>query len=138
MPIVEFALMTVGVLVIITCFLTAKTLFLIWVDLRKMLPVDDAGTSDEMEARSLPLEANQNPFAALNRVCRQIAAVYELSPREEEMLPYFARGKSCTSIAEELNIGTATVKTHSSNIYQKLGVHSRDELIMLVERRLLP
>jgi LuxR family maltose regulon positive regulatory protein len=32
-------------------------------------------------------------------------------------------------IAEELFLSPATVRTHASNIYRKLGVHSRSEAV---------
>jgi DNA-binding NarL/FixJ family response regulator len=78
-----------------------------------------------------------SPLEWLNGICCSIAFDYSLSKREKEILAYFARGKSNAAIAEELCIGESTVKTHSYNIYQKLNVHNRDDLITLVENRLL-
>ena len=44
-----------------------------------------------------------------------------------------ARGKDKQAIAEKLFISEGTVKVHARNIYQKLGIHSKQELIRLVE-----
>lgn len=133
----EFTLLIVSVFVIIFCLWTMRTLLFIWANIRKAQLADGVRCEEDVGSDDRPT-VMQDPFAPLNRACCQVATAYHLSPREEEMLPYFARGKSCTSIAEELHIGSATVKTHSSNIYQKLGIHSRDELIVLVERQLTP
>jgi DNA-binding NarL/FixJ family response regulator len=48
-----------------------------------------------------------------------------LTPRESEVLRLSARGLSGPEIARELVLSPATVKTHFSNIYEKLGVSSR-------------
>lgn len=42
-----------------------------------------------------------------------------------------ARGRSAAFIADELVCSPATVRTHMKNIYAKLGVHSKQELIDL-------
>ncbi|RDB63700.1 hypothetical protein C1878_02570 [Gordonibacter sp. 28C] len=91
---------------------------------------------DEEAPRAESFTEESESLVLLKDACRDIARSFALSKREEEVLSYFARGKSNIAIAEELHIGSATVKTHSFNIYQKLGIHSRDELISIVEERL--
>jgi NarL family two-component system response regulator LiaR len=49
----------------------------------------------------------------------------KLTDRETEVLRLLALGKANREIAAELYIGETTVKTHVSNIFQKLGVPSR-------------
>ena len=49
----------------------------------------------------------------------------DLSSRELEVLQLMARGLNNSAIAEELFIGTATVKTHVSNILSKMYVGNR-------------
>lgn len=49
----------------------------------------------------------------------------DLSSRELEVLQLMARGLNNSAIAEELFIGTVTVKTHVSNILSKLYVGNR-------------
>ena len=48
-----------------------------------------------------------------------------LTRRELEILELAAEGCSAPMIAEELLVGTATVRTHFRNIYEKLEVHDR-------------
>lgn len=43
----------------------------------------------------------------------------------------FVRGRSASFIAGEPVCSPATVRTHIKNIYAKLGVHSKQELIAL-------
>jgi NarL family two-component system response regulator LiaR len=50
-----------------------------------------------------------------------------LSAREIDVLRLLAAGKANKEIAAVLTIGEATVKTHVSNILQKLGVQSRTQ-----------
>lgn len=48
-----------------------------------------------------------------------------LSERELQVLAAFAAGRSIPQVAEELMIGTSTVKTHTQRLYEKLGVSDR-------------
>ena len=56
-----------------------------------------------------------------------------LSARETEVLAEFARGRSAAVIAERLFVSRNTVKTHLRRIYEKAGIHSRQELLDLLE-----
>ena len=62
-----------------------------------------------------------------------MALRYALTSREREMLGYLASGFSRRRIAEDLSISESTVQTHVNNLYTKLGIHKRDELLDLVE-----
>jgi two-component system nitrate/nitrite response regulator NarL len=60
-----------------------------------------------------------------------------LSQREHEILERTANGLSAPDIARELQISTATVKTHLRNIYEKLGVSERAAAVAEAMRRRL-
>ena len=70
----------------------------------------------------------------LEMVCHDVALRYGLSRREEEVLLLLARGRDAKYIENALFISNATVKTRRHNIYQKLDVHSRQELLNIIER----
>lgn len=65
--------------------------------------------------------------------CEEVAATYKLSRRETEVFTLFARGRSSSRIADDLYVSSGTVSTHLRNIYRKLDVHSRQELLDLIE-----
>ena len=52
-----------------------------------------------------------------------------LSQRETEVVLLAARGLSNRLIGQELHVSEATVKRHLANIYQKIGVRSRNEAV---------
>jgi two-component system nitrate/nitrite response regulator NarL len=58
-----------------------------------------------------------------------------LSQREHEILERTADGLSAPDIARDLQISTATVKTHLRNIYEKLGVSERAAAVAEAMRR---
>ncbi len=55
-----------------------------------------------------------------------------LTKREREIAILLSEGLSCPAIAKKLFLSLQTVKTHCKNIYRKLGVNSRYELIIVV------
>ncbi len=55
-----------------------------------------------------------------------------LSPRETEIFEYVGRGHSAVFVAKTLLISESTVYSHVRNVYRKLGVGSREELIQLL------
>lgn len=66
--------------------------------------------------------------------CSRLAYEHGLTRREEEVLALLAQGWSAARIEEALCVTNATVKSHTHAVYQKLGVHSRAELVELAER----
>ncbi|MFK4730734.1 response regulator transcription factor [Agromyces mediolanus] len=52
-----------------------------------------------------------------------------LSPRELEVLRLVAAGRSNPEIARALIIGEATVKTHLTHVFEKLGVNDRTRAV---------
>lgn len=68
---------------------------------------------------------------ALVARCAELGSAHGLSQREEEVLLLLAQGKTAGEIARELMIANGTVKAHVGHIYQKLDVHTRDELLAM-------
>jgi DNA-binding CsgD family transcriptional regulator len=55
-----------------------------------------------------------------------------LTPRERQVAGLFARGVSHKGIAEELGLSPATARNHLRNLYEKLDIHGRDDLVALL------
>lgn len=72
-------------------------------------------------------------MGSFRRACAAIGDMHGLTPRETEVFNLVAHGRNMAHIAESLVISRDTVKTHCRNIYHKLGVHSQQEAINLVE-----
>ena len=62
-------------------------------------------------------------------VLRLTAIGYGLSPREQEVVDWAVRGASTKQISQALYISEYTVKDHLSNIFDKVGVRGRRELV---------
>jgi DNA-binding NarL/FixJ family response regulator len=58
-----------------------------------------------------------------------LSASASISPREQDVLRLISIGCSNREIARKLSISESTVKTHVGNIYYKLNVNSRVQVI---------
>ena len=65
----------------------------------------------------------------------EICSEFRLTPRESEILQYLALGKSAKHIAEHCFVSPETVRSHTKRIYVKMGLHSRDGLMSLLDER---
>lgn len=61
------------------------------------------------------------------------ANTYNLSPRETEVMILIVKGYNAKHVQERLSISDHTVRAHIYNIYRKADVHSKQELIDLIE-----
>jgi DNA-binding CsgD family transcriptional regulator len=62
-----------------------------------------------------------------------LADEHEITGRNLEVLLLLVKGRSAARIEQELYMSRGTVNTHMRRIYQKLGVHSRQELLDLID-----
>jgi DNA-binding CsgD family transcriptional regulator len=63
----------------------------------------------------------------------EIAKRFNLTRREKEMIELVYKGCSNPEISARLNITTGTVKRHIQNIYKKMSIKNRYELIYLIK-----
>jgi DNA-binding NarL/FixJ family response regulator len=63
------------------------------------------------------------------------APLDQLTERELEVLKMAAKGMSNREIAQELTISVRTVQTHLTNIFNKMGVGSRTEAVVVGLRK---
>ena len=80
---------------------------------------------------SAPLRPESGP--TLEQRCAALSREAGLTRREEEVLGLLARDMSASEIEQALCVTNATVKTHTQAVYRKLGVHSRREIVGLVD-----
>lgn len=64
-----------------------------------------------------------------------IASEHNLTPREAEVMAYVFKGFNNAEIADELYISQNTVKHHIYNLFKKLEVSNRIELICLLQQK---
>jgi len=60
-----------------------------------------------------------------------LAGLKRLTPKEQELYDCYVAGLTTDVIMEKLNIKENTLKFHSKNLYSKLGVKSRKQLMEL-------
>lgn len=85
--------------------------------------------SDEAAATSIG-----SGLSTLDARCAVLANRHGLTPRESEVLRLLAAGNSQRKIADVLVVSLSSAQTYSKNVYRKLAVHSRQEVIDLVNQ----
>ena len=91
----------------------------------------ERGYADAPDEMSEPAGSIESLNAAALELLRD---TYDLSAREFEVVGEFSSGRSARYIADYLMLSEHTVKTHLRRAYAKLGIHSRQELLDLVDR----
>lgn len=96
----------------------------------------EGATASDAASEGAPLasedEADEGVPAEIAAYCQDLAIEYGLTPREAEILALVALGRSAKYISEELTVSYNTTRTHVRHIYEKLNIHSKQELIDLV------
>ncbi|MDO4290259.1 MAG: helix-turn-helix transcriptional regulator [Eggerthellaceae bacterium] len=93
-------------------------------------PTEPSATADDTsDANPSPAEPPRNVVSPTEAIARD----FNLSRREHQVLCYLSHGRNAAFIQQELDISIYTVKTHIANIYGKIGAHSIQDVIDLVE-----
>lgn len=92
-----------------------------------------AAASNTIRRRDRSLNLLSEMGAAGRRATRAILGPQSLTPREREVAELAGRGFTARQIADRLFIGTRTVESHLAHIYPKLGVESKQELVVRAE-----
>jgi two-component system nitrate/nitrite response regulator NarL len=77
-----------------------------------------------------PALPSRPPAAA----ARRGQPVYELTPREQEVLRRIVEGQGTGQMAKEMNIAHSTLRSYVKNLLSKLGTHSRLQTAALASR----
>lgn len=64
----------------------------------------------------------------ITTICDKLVEKKNLSRREAEILALILQGYTTLTISEILFLSKNTIKSHTANIYKKLGINSREEL----------
>lgn len=97
---------------------------------KPVLPEELVAAIDEVLKGQFALTKPAVPFLVqLVRQIGQVTCDKHLTPREEQVLACLFEGLADKEIASALGIGTATVHTHMNRLFDKMGVHSRHEII---------
>lgn len=83
--------------------------------------------STALSSSALSAGNNDEPLDKAHRIAQH----YGLTPREEEVCSYLIEGHGASFIGQKLYLSPGTIKTHRRNIYRKLGINSREELLEL-------
>ena len=79
-------------------------------------------------------EGKQKISESQKEICEYFAEGFrELTPTERKIYGLYIEGKTTAEIREKLNITENTLKYHNKNIYNKLGVSSKKELIKVAK-----
>lgn len=78
---------------------------------------------------SIAPAAKAAPDATRRATCTMLAKQHDLTERELDALILLSKGRAVADIAADLNVSENTAKTHIKNVYRKLGVHSKQDVI---------
>lgn len=98
------------------------------------MPLDNLPVSVDT-ADAVAQQANRvvDKAAKNTNTIAEIAIKAGLTPRETEVFELLAKGRNASYIMDALHITRNTAKAHTAHIYAKIGVHSHQELLSLVE-----
>ncbi|MFL2000629.1 MULTISPECIES: response regulator [unclassified Microbacterium] len=94
----------------------------------------DALLAPEVTRRVIARFAGPDAEPAIAAAPTPHPAIATLTERETEVLRLMAEALSNAEIASRLYIGDATVKTHVSNVLQKLGARDRVQAVVIAHR----
>lgn len=93
-------------------------------------PAGPAAPSDEPAAEPAPPAADLRD--AIERQVRTLADRYGLTPREAQILGLVLTGFDTPAMAERMGVSENTVRTHKKNLYRKLDVHSKQDIVAML------
>lgn len=63
-----------------------------------------------------------------------VATTHHLSPRQKEVMQLLVKGRDLKYIMKYFVVSHSTAKTHVYNLYKKLEIHSKQEMLDLIEQ----
>lgn len=95
----------------------------------------DTAAGNQVQAADIMPVSGELTSQSQDEQCAYFAARRaSLTPTERIIYEFYLEGKSTKEIMAELNIKENTLKYHNKNIYGKLGVSSRKQLVLIASR----
>lgn len=116
---------------VVALVIVACSLVIIAVAARANGSQDTTGPAQAPETTEAPTEHDLRHAA-----CQAIASQAALTEMEALALEFVSMGYTVARIAQERGVSENTVRTHTKGLYRKLDVHSKQEVIELVEARM--
>ena len=136
------ALMAAG---LIGIYLLSMALIFLLKDRHANTLVDTKRTSTSPQIQiptqemALPLQPEQEQLSQgsishdyVQEKVRELAKRADLTAREVDILGFLAQGRSTHYMAQTLVLSENTVKSHVKNVYRKLNVHSKQDVIAII------
>ncbi|MCD0487814.1 helix-turn-helix transcriptional regulator [Pedobacter sp. MC2016-14] len=89
---------------------------------------------NNLAARRSPTEKQFLSLEINKAVFKRNSGIYALTPREAEIALHIGHRKTDKQIAKQLGVADDTLRTHIRNIYEKLNVHNRVEMIYVLNQ----
>ena len=99
--------------------------------LKRLTPTKLLQAIREVHAGGSPMSASiaRKVVASFQKTATNDDKQVHLSPREQAVLDYLAKGLTYKAIADQLGISIDTIRTYLRRIYEKLHVQSRTEAV---------
>ena len=130
---VLFALMLVVILAVVMLVFDERTISLA---LEKAIKdKEKAAGASGPDPSGVPSErvCDTSASATWEEACEAVSSRFGLTARESEVAALLGRGRTVGYVADELGISHNTVRGYIKNVYAKCDVHSRQDLIDLIE-----
>lgn len=94
---------------------------------------DQEAFDDEASPVDRNRHGHENDHDRIAEACARLSEEHRLTAREREILQYLAEGHSGAYISDVLFISPNTARTHIHNIYRKLDVSSREDILRMAK-----
>lgn len=137
LPSLRAIAMALVVILAISAFLVMSSLALRGLDVEEGRARNSDRSDDRRDGGDTESEVGEEGTPRKSSSPHQLdalASLYALTPRERDVAEYVYRGYRAKRIAELMHLTPNTVQSHTRNLYRKMNIHSRQELIDLVDQ----
>lgn len=88
---------------------------------------------DDQSNQAIGERDSDRTEATLQQACIRLGQQHRLTSRENEVLCLIAKGRTAKYISDDLTVSYNTARSHIRHVYEKLDIHSKQEIISLIE-----